>query len=283
MWRRRRLGSNWQPQWIICSTSWAAATQSYNWNDQWQQMPIILALHHSSSRATTLMRAMRNPNVWDWLTSLAGKFRERETQDPLRCQVWMQKHRPSSLHVQKCWNKELFLHFKVLLPAASITIFRKSSNHDRDGKTTSEPRQWALETSHLGKKYNTALGIYHVYIINCAIYNTLMKDDEIISHLQRKRKKYEINYSLTALFYSITSIRLILPINYTPYVAKELNTKSYRGRRSCRLTAGSYLARIKTVCYFPNSILWIIKDIKSLCNSKKMACRAGDREEVKSF
>lgn len=41
----------------------------------------------------------------------------------------------------------------------------------------------------LGKKYNTALGAYHVYIINCAIYNTIMKDDEILSHLQRKKEK----------------------------------------------------------------------------------------------
>lgn len=173
----------------------------------------------------------------------------------------MQKSFASSLHVQKCWNKELFLHFKVLFPAASVTIFRKSSNHDWDGKTTSEPRQWALETSYLGKKYNTALGVYHVYIINCAIYNTLMKDDEIISHLQRKRGKCEMNYPATALFYSNAGIRLSLPINYTPYAAKQLNTRSYRGRRSYRLTAGSYLARrrIETVYYFSNSILWIIK------------------------
>ncbi len=154
-----------------------------------QQTPVILALCHYGSRTTTLMRAMRIPNVSDWLTPLTGKVRERETRDTLCCQIWMQQSFASSLHVQKCWNKELFLHFKVLLPAASVTIFRKSSNHDWDGKTTSEPRQWALETSHLGKKYNTALGIYHVYIINCAIYNTLMKDDEIISHLQRKRRK----------------------------------------------------------------------------------------------
>lgn len=165
----------------------------------------------------------------------------------------MQKSFPLSLHVQNCWNKELFLHFKVLLPAASITIFRKSSNHDWDGKITSEPRQWALETSYLGKKYNTALGIYCVYIINCAIYNTLMKDDEIISHLQRTRRKWEMNYPATALFYSTALYRiwLSLPINYAPFVSKQLNTRSYRGRRSCRFTAGSYPARkrIKTV-YF---------------------------------
>lgn len=173
---------------------------------------------------TALMRAIRDPGVTDWWTSLTGKV--RETQRMLRCQIWMQGSSASSLHVQKCWNKELFLHFKVLLPAASVTIFRKSSNHDWDGKTTSEPRQWALETSYLGKKYNTALGIYRVYIINCGIYNTLMKDDEIISHLQRKRGKCEMNYTPAALLYSIACIRLSLPINYTPYIAKQVNTRS---------------------------------------------------------
>lgn len=100
-----------------------------------------------------------------------------------------------------------------------------------------------METSYLGKKYiyiyNTALGIHHVYIISCAIYNTLMKDDEIISHLQGKRK-CEMNFTATTLFYSIACIRLSLPINYTPYVAKQLNTRSYRSRRSYRLTTGSY-------------------------------------------
>lgn len=153
------------------------------------------------------------------------------------------------LHVQKCWNKMLFLHFKVLLPAASVTICRKSSNHDWDRKTTSEPRQWALETSHLGKKYNSALGIYHVYIINCVIYNTLMKDDEIMSHLQRRRRECEMNYPATALFCSIACIRLSLPFNYPPYEAKQLNKRSYRGRKSHWLTAWSHLTRrrIKTV------------------------------------
>ena len=81
----------------------------------------------------------------------------------------------------------------------------------------------------LGKKYNTALGVYRVYIINCGIYNTLMKDDEIISHLQRKRGKCEMNYPGTALFFSIACTRLSLPINYTPHVAKQLNTRSYGG------------------------------------------------------
>lgn len=139
--------------------------------------------------------------------------------------------------MQQCWNKELFLHFKVLLPAASATIFRKSSNHDREGKTTSEPREWALETSYLGKKYNNALGIHHVYIINCAIYNSLMKDDETFSHLQRR------NCPSTALFFSIGCIRLSLPINYISHVAPKRNTGSYSGRRSYRLNAGSYLAK----------------------------------------
>lgn len=52
----------------------------------------------------------------------------------------------------------------------------------------------------------------------------------------------------TALIYSIACIRLCLPINYTPYVAKQLNRRSYRGRRSYRLAAGSYRTRrrIKT-------------------------------------
>lgn len=44
-----------------------------------------------------------------------------------------------------------------------------------------------------GKKYYTALGRHHVYIINCGIYNTLMKNDEIVSHLLRIRGKCEIN------------------------------------------------------------------------------------------
>lgn len=51
----------------------------------------------------------------------------------------------------------------------------------------------------LGKKYNAAEGIHHVYISDCAIYNTLMKDDEIISHLQRNRRKSEMNCHATAL------------------------------------------------------------------------------------
>lgn len=163
-----------------------------------------------------LMRAIRNLNtILDWLTSLTGKVREPETHQKC-CAVRSGCRRvsPSSLYVQKCWNKELFLHFKVLLPAASVTIFRKSSNHDWDGKTTSKPKQRDLETSYLGKKkkYSTALGIHHVYIINCAIYNTLMKDDETISHLQGKRGKCEMNYPATASFCSIACVRLSLSI-----------------------------------------------------------------------
>lgn len=100
------------------------------------------------------------------------------------------------------------------------------------------------------KKYITASGIYCVYIINCGIYNTLMEDDENASHLQRV--KCEINYPTTALFYSLACIRLSLPINYTPYVGKQLNIRRCSGGRSYRLTAGGDQARrgIKTVCYF---------------------------------
>lgn len=90
----------------------------------------------------------------------------------------------------------------------------------------------------LGKKYNTALGSYHVYIINHAIYNTLMKDDEIISHLQRKRK-CEMNYPETAFFYSIACIRLSLPIIYIPYVAKQLKHKKLQRQEKLHLQLGA--------------------------------------------
>lgn len=62
---------------------------------------------------------------------------------------------------------------KFMLPAASMRIFRKSSNPDCHRKTTSEPRQWRSGSLIWGKILH-ALGIHHVCII-CAICNQLMK------------------------------------------------------------------------------------------------------------
>lgn len=169
----------------------------------------------------------KQETLLDWLMSLTGKVWGGETHHR-RCAVRFgcrgalhQDCMRTSVEIKRC-----FYISKFCYPQQASLYSENLQTMTETEKTTSEPRQWALETSYLGKKYNTALGIYHVYIINCAIYNALMKDDEIISHLQRKRGRCEMNYSATALFYSIARIRLSLPINYTPYVFIQLNAGS---------------------------------------------------------
>lgn len=132
------------------------------------------------------------------------------------------------------------------------------------------------------KKYTTAWGIYRVYIINCGIYNTLMKDDEIISHLPRKGGKLEINYPANNLvlqhrLHQVKSAYQLNSLCSQTTTTQEVREAAVTGLR----WELSSKKKKKSSLFF--SILWIIKDIKSPCNSKKMACRGGNREEVKSF
>lgn len=71
-----------------------------------------------------------------WLMDvIQGESRRDDKLVEMLCsQIWIRRSFALSLHVQKWWNKELFQHFKVLLPEASVTMFRESSNYDWDKK-----------------------------------------------------------------------------------------------------------------------------------------------------
>lgn len=91
--------------------------------------------------------ALMNEEKTEWLTSLAGRKAVR--------QKVILHVEPSDLdagvHFKPAWGeaikKKSFLHFKVLLPAASQAIFRKIFKPSfSERKTTSEPTPRALET-----------------------------------------------------------------------------------------------------------------------------------------
>lgn len=165
----------------------------------------ILAPHQNSSRTVTLMRAIRNLNITvDWLTSLTGKVRERETHQT--CYAVRFRCRRVSLQACMCRSAEIKTCFYI----SKFCYPQQASLYSENLQTMTETEKQLLSQNsglwrRLGKrkkdkkKKNTALSIYHVYIINCAIYITLMKDDEIISHLQRKSGKCEMNYPATRL------------------------------------------------------------------------------------
>lgn len=118
------------------------------------------------SRSSSLMATITEPDVMNscqsQLNSENWKLRKM-----IRAPIWVRWGFALSLPAQKFWNKELFLHFKVALPTARATIFRGFSNRNRERwkKTSSDLKQWALETSYLRGKTHF-LGTYYVYIIN---------------------------------------------------------------------------------------------------------------------
>lgn len=107
----------------------------YTWEKTLEQLIWCRLLQKYDSRSSSLMAAIREPDV---IISCQSQLNSesRRLKKMIRTQIWVRWSFALSLPAQKCWNKELFLHFKVALPTARATIFRGSSNRnrERDGK-----------------------------------------------------------------------------------------------------------------------------------------------------
>lgn len=144
--------------------------------------------HQQSSSPTA---AVTEPDVTN---SCQSQPKLEKAEKMIRARIWVRWSFAPSLPAQKCWNKELVLHFKVALTTARATIFRASSKHNRDGKHKLRAKTVSSgDVSSQGgnkKKQHARFGNVSCLHHQQRYFDTLTKSDEIF--FVKKKKDAEL-------------------------------------------------------------------------------------------